>query len=179
MVDLREQGCSRRTAAQRTREALIAKRGKAPSWETLRAHFRELEESEDLPPPSGSPTARTKSLMAAFDRRNDRIGEARQERVAAEEAATALGLDLSGDLETLANDLRSRHTRLYEFIHNDPDSQARIFIFRGVHDKQEAARLFAEDTRELELLDKQIEALRTVRHLRDITNSNPPRSGDG
>ena len=171
MVDLREAGCSLRTASQRAREALLAKRIKAPSWETLRSHFRELEQSGELPPPSGSPAARTNSLLAAFDRRYDRIGEARQERIEAEETATALGLDLSGDLEALealANDLRRRHTHLYEFIHNDPDSQTRIFISRGVRDKQEAARMLAADMEEMDLLDRQMEALRTVRHLRQM-----------
>ncbi len=165
MVDLMAAGMKRALASRKSAEQVG---GKA---ETHRKHFRELEQKRELPPPSGSIASRARALVEAYRREDSFVEEARGALPLAEKRAGLLELDLNQDLEALYVGLRGRSDQLLDFLSSGVDQQKRHFRAQGVNDPTKAAARLEAKYSERELLERQLEALRQVRHLRGIVLS--------
>lgn len=165
MVDLREEGLSRRDAAKRA-ATVLAKDGLR--WETLRLHYREQESAGTLPAPSSHIEHKQESLRRAIRERAAAIEEARRALAAAEEKAKALGLDLSGDLVSKRMSLVSKRRDLQDFLNDMPDVHMYRFRREGITGEEESARRLAELEQESLLLERQIESLAEVDRLRAL-----------
>lgn len=145
-------------------------------YSRLRKKYRRLEECGLLP--KGGDAARldrrTAELRSLYAQRDARIEKARQDLAHAEEAATALGIDVTGDLVDLKIGLSNRMQHLDLIAHAPIDLAFETYRRAGIEDPDEAAAKYQADMDERQRLAKLLKAIAKVRELRDLAGVHAP-----
>jgi len=163
MVDLCATGLSRREAA----EKVSAEREGEPGAEALRKHFRSLERSGQLPASAPLAERKAEQIVERIRLFQAQDEESRHQRIALEQEAAELGLDLRDQrIGDLLKAIDADRDRLDTLVKQAPDWTASYYRQEGITDPDEVRARYLKAASDLLLREKQVDLLRRLRKFR-------------
>jgi hypothetical protein len=144
----------------------------SPGAEAIRKHYRELEKNGRLPEISGHIGHKQAALREEFQRQRVTLEKAKQDLVAAEEGARALGLDLNGNIADLIEKLKLDAYSRSHILNSEPRIQVDYIKGSGITDSTEAEKFLADCERERQQIEQQVNVLSAVHRLRRLARDD-------
>lgn len=145
----------------------------ARNVERLRKKYRKLQAEGGLPEAGEEARLerRARAIRAFYASRKSEINEAKRQLIALETEAESLGIDpRTEDLYALEQRLTQEKESMELFVRGPVDFALNGFLQRGVIEPDEAIAHMATTTKKFLALEKKVEMVRRLRHLRAIAD---------